>query len=165
MIVYEHQTKKFRLRTTDQTDVSLILSYIRKLAIYEKLEHVMKATESSLEISLFKDHRAEVIIAEYEEKPIGFALFFHNYSTFLGKANLYLEDLFIDPEYRHRGFGRMIFTYLAHLALERGCERCDWMCLNWNEPSIQFYKRLGAKPLADWITFRLDHEALIHLTQ
>ena len=165
MIVYEHQTKKFRLRTTDQTDVSLILSYIRKLAIYEKLEHVMKATESSLETSLFKEHRAEVIIAEYEEKPIGFALFFHNYSTFLGKANLYLEDLFIDPEYRHRGFGRMIFTYLAHLALERRRERFDWMCLNWNEPSIQFYKRLGAKPLADWITFRLDHEALIHLTQ
>lgn len=163
MILYEDREKHFRLRTTTRIDVGLILSFIRKLAIYEKLEHVMTATETSLHQSLFIDKRAEVILAEYQQKPIGFALFFHNYSTFLGHANLYLEDLFIDPEYRNRGFGRMIFMYLARLALERGCKRFDWMCLNWNHPSIAFYERLGAKPLSDWITFRLDEEGMKQL--
>ncbi len=165
MILLEDTHTHFRLRTTDIHDVSLILSYIHKLAVYEKLEHIMTATEETLRQSLFIDKRAEVIIAEYDEKPIGFALFFHNYSTFLGKANLYLEDLFIDPEFRNKGFGRVMFKYLAKLALERGCERFDWMCLNWNHPSISFYERLGAKPLSDWITFRLDHEGMKNLTK
>ncbi|HAX02562.1 MAG: GNAT family N-acetyltransferase [Tenericutes bacterium GWC2_34_14] len=164
MIVYQTEDKHFQIRQTTKNDIDLIYSFIYKLAVYEKLEHIMTATKVSLEHSLFDLKQAEVVIAEVDQKPIGFALFFHNYSTFLGKANLYLEDLFIDNEYRHQGYGKLMFKYLAKLAVERSCERFDWMCLNWNEPSIKFYQSLGAKPMSDWITFRLEGEALKSLS-
>jgi GNAT superfamily N-acetyltransferase len=160
MYLYTSEDKHFKLRSTTIDDVELILSFIRKLAIYEKLEPMMTATPMSIRRSLFELKQAEVILAEVDQKPIGFALFFHNYSTFLGKANLFLEDLYIDEAYRHKGYGKQIFAYLARLALERSCERFDWMCLNWNEPSIRFYQSLGAKPMDDWLTFRLDADAL-----
>lgn len=160
MIVYQTEDNHFQIRQTTKADIDLIYSFIYKLAVYEKLEHIMTATKTSLEHSLFDLKQAEVVIAEVDQKPIGFALFFHNYSTFLGKANLYLEDLFIDVEYRHKGYGKHMFKYLAKLAVERSCERFDWMCLNWNEPSIKFYQSLGARPMSDWITFRLEGDAL-----
>lgn len=157
--------KHFTIRMTTKSDADVIHSFIKKLAIYEKLEHVMTATVDHIEKSIFELHQAEVILAYYDEKPIGFALFFHSYSTFLGKANLYLEDIFIDDAYRKKGYGKLMFKYLARLAVERGCERLDWMCLNWNEPSIKFYKSLGAKHLDDWITFRLSGNDLEKLSQ
>lgn len=165
MILHEMQGTKFKIRSTEMVDSELILSFIHKLAIYEKCEHMMTATVEDLKDSLFERRQAEVVIAEYDGLPIGFALYFHNYSTFLGRGNLYLEDLYIDSEYRGRGFGKIIFKYLANLALNRGCHRMDWMCLNWNAPSISFYESLGAKPLADWVTYRLDYDALNRLVK
>lgn len=165
MILYQSKNQDFVIRSTEKMDAALILSFIHKLAIYEKCEDVMRATVKDLEVSLFELKQAEVIIAEYQHIPIGFALFFHNYSTFLGKGNLYLEDLYIDEAYRGKGFGKIIFKYLAQLALNRGCERMDWMCLDWNKPSRNFYESLGAKPLSDWITYRLDYHAINRLAK
>lgn len=162
---YQNHDEHFTIRMTTKEDTPIIYSFIKKLALYEKLEHVMTATIEKLETTIFELKQAEVILAEYDGKPIGFALFFHSYSTFLGKANLYLEDLFIDEAYRKKGYGRKMFQYLAKLAVERDCERLDWMCLTWNEPSIKFYQRLGAKHLNDWMTFRLAKDDLKHLAE
>lgn len=165
MILYQTKDKTLSLRSTTIEDSELILSYIHKLAIYEKCEDAMTATKSDIEKSLFIEKQAEVIIIEHHEIPIGFALYFLNYSTFLGKANLYLEDLFIDEVYRHKGYGKHVFKYLAYLALEKGCERMDWMCLTWNDPAKKFYESMGAKPMSDWVTYRLDHERIKGLTK
>lgn len=163
MILYQSENQNFKIRSTAKEDASLIFSFIHKLAIYEKCEDAMKATVSDLEVSLFELKQAEVIIAEYNDTPIGFALYFHNYSTFLGRGNLYLEDVYIDEVYRGQGFGKIIFKYLAQLARDRGCERMDWMCLDWNKSSINFYESIGAKPLSHWITYRLDKNAINRL--
>jgi len=149
------------IRAATEADIPLILQFIRDLAQYEKLEHKVVATEESLRRTLFGSPRfAEVIFAYVGEEAAGFALFFHNYSTFLGQPGIYLEDLFVKPEMRGRGIGKALLAHLARMAIERGCGRVEWAVLDWNAPSIDFYKNLGAVPLDDWITFRLTGEAL-----
>ena len=155
------QIPGFTIRFASERDVPLILQFIRGLAEYERLTHEVTATEELLRETLFGARRvAEVIIGEYEGEPVGFALFFHNFSTFLGRPGIYLEDLFVRPEMRGRGFGRMLLTYLAKLARERNCGRLEWSVLDWNEPAIDFYKRLGAVAMEDWTVYRLSGEAL-----
>jgi len=154
-----------KLRFAKIKDVPLILGFIRELADYEKMLHEVVATEEVLRESLFKRKMAEVIIGEYKGIPIGFALFFHNFSTFLGRPGIYLEDLYVKPEMRGMGIGRIILSFLAKLAVERKCGRLEWWCLDWNEPSIRFYKQLGAVPMDDWTVYRVDDQALNHLAR
>ena len=149
------------IRSATEADVPLILEFIRDLAVYEKLEHKVVATEDALRRTLFGNPRfAEVVFAEVDGKEAGFAIFFHKYSTFLAQPGIYLEDLFVKPEFRGRGLGKALLAHLAKLARERGCGRVEWAVLDWNTPSINFYKSLGAVPLSDWIVFRLTGDAL-----
>src|SRR5437016_4060715 len=151
----------FSIRPATAADVPLILRFIRDLAEYERLLDVCVATEAQLRESLFGARPyAEVVFACEDGVEVGFALFFHNYSTFLAQPGIYLEDLFVKPEMRGRGVGKALLAHLARLARERGCGRLEWAVLNWNTPSIDFYKGLGALPLSDWIVFRLTGEAL-----
>jgi GNAT superfamily N-acetyltransferase len=151
----------FTIRFAGEDDVPVILSFIKGLAEYEKLTHEVTATEALLSETLFGARRvAEVLIGEFQGEPVGFALFFHNFSTFLGRPGIYLEDLFVIPKMRGRGFGKMLLIYLAKIAAERSCGRVEWAVLDWNEPSIQFYKNLGAVPMEEWTVFRLTGEAL-----
>jgi GNAT superfamily N-acetyltransferase len=139
----------------------LILQFIRDLAEFERLLDQVTATEELIRSALFGNPPlAEALIGEMEGHPAGFALFFHNFSTFLGKPGLYVEDVYVDPAYRGRGLGRAFFLHLAALARERGCGRMEWAVLDWNERAITFYRNLGARPLEDWTLFRLDEEAL-----
>ncbi|WP_330389791.1 GNAT family N-acetyltransferase [Cellulosilyticum sp. I15G10I2] len=154
---------KFKMRFAGEEDSSLIMYFIKELAKYENLLDQVVATEEVLNEWLFKQKTAEVIIGEYEGKPIGFMLFFYNFSTFLGKAGIYLEDLYIEPGMRGKGLGKFMLQYLAQLALERNCGRLEWWCLNWNEPSINFYKHLGAVPMDEWTVYRVSGEALNQL--
>jgi len=140
--------------------VETIFNFICELALYEKLRDDVTATPEILMDSLFVKKQAEVIIAEEEGRALGFALYFHNFSTFKGKACLYLEDIFVKEEQRGRGVGKMLFKRLAQIAVERGCERFDWAVLDWNKPSIEFYKSLGAFPMDEWTVFRLTGESL-----
>jgi GNAT superfamily N-acetyltransferase len=150
-----------RVREASEGDVPLILTFIRELADYEKLSHEVVATEEGLRESLFAGRRyAEVLIAEHDGAPAGFALYFHNFSTFLGKPGIYLEDLYVRPEFRGSGIGRQLLVKLAHLALERGCGRLEWSVLDWNEPSIGFYRQLGAVAMDDWTVYRVSDDAL-----
>ena len=151
------------LRIAEEGDVALILSFIKELAQYEKMLNEVVATEETLHESLFIRKAAEVIIAEYNGVPVGFALFFHNFSTFIGKPGIYLEDLYVRPEMRGKGIGKILLTYLAKLAIDRNCGRFEWWCLDWNEPSIDFYKKIGAIPMDEWTTYRVHNEALINL--
>jgi len=149
--------------TATEADLSIILSFIKGLAEYEKLLDNVVATEEILRESLFGPKKyAEVVIARYGTEPVGFALFFHNYSTFLGRSGIYLEDLFVLPEFRKKGIGKALFTYLAKLAVERKCGRFEWAVLDWNKPAIGFYEKMGAVCLNDWRIFRLTGEALLH---
>jgi GNAT superfamily N-acetyltransferase len=156
---------EFQIRSANESDVKLILQFITDLGAYEKLSHAVVATEEKLLDTLFRRHFAEVVIGEYKGEPVGFALFFHNYSTFLGQAGIYLEDLYINPEMRGKGFGKSMLKYLAKLAIERDCGRLEWACLDWNEPSICFYKGLGAEALNDWSVYRLTGETLQALAE
>ena len=156
----------FKLRFATVHDVPLILSFIKQLADYEKLSHEVVATEDILRETLFGERKgAEVIIGEYKKEAVGFALFFHNFSTFLGRPGLYLEDLYIKPEMRGKDLGKIMLSYLAHLAKERGCGRLEWWVLDWNEPSINFYKSLGATAMDEWTVFRLTGETLETLAE
>jgi GNAT superfamily N-acetyltransferase len=150
-----------RIRAAALADVPLILSLIRELAEYEKLAHEVTGTEADLKTALFgaRPH-AECVIAELGGKPAGFALFFHNFSTFLAKPGIYLEDLYVKPDFRGKGVGRALLAHLASLALRRGCGRFEWAVLDWNEPAIGFYKSLGAKMMEDWKINRLTGKAL-----
>jgi GNAT superfamily N-acetyltransferase len=149
------------VRAATAQDVPLVLAFIRELAVYERLEHQVVATQADLTAALFGARPyAEVVFACLDGREVGFALFFHNFSTFLGKPGIYLEDLFVRPESRGRGIGKRLLAWLAALALERGCARLDWAVLDWNEPSIGFYKGLGAVALDDWMTMRLTGAAL-----
>lgn len=150
----------FSIRAAVENDVSLILQFIIELSEYEKLRHEVVATEEKLHESLFEKKMAEVLIAEFGNEPVGFALFFHNYSTFLGQPGIYLEDLYIKPEMRGKGFGKLLFRHVAKLAAERNCGRFEWACLNWNEPAIEFYTKQGAVPQNDWTVYRLTSEKL-----
>jgi GNAT superfamily N-acetyltransferase len=152
------------LRFAQESDVELVLGLVRGLAEFEKLAHEMAADAETLRRSLFADRRvAEVVIAEYGGASAGFALFFHNFSTFLGKPGIYLEDLFIKPEFRGKGIGREMLAFLAKLAVERDCGRLEWAVLDWNRRAIDFYKRLGARPMDDWTVFRLNGKKLHEL--
>ncbi len=150
-----------RLATID--DTPLILYFIKSLAAYEKMEHRLKVTEERLKDSLFNKKHAEVLLAFEHEKPVGFAVFFHTFSTFYGDANLYLEDLFIEESFRGKGYGKSLLKALSKIALQRQCEYLKWSCLDWNTPSIDFYKSLGAKQVNEWLYFSLDHDGLISL--
>ncbi len=155
-----------RLRPATEGDVPLILSFIRELAEYEKLRHEAVATEAQLRETLFGARPyAEVVLAELDAEPVGFALFFHNYSTFLGKPGLYLEDLYVRPEMRDQGIGRRLLVHLAGIARERGCGRMEWAVLDWNEPAIGFYRSLGAVPMDELSVFRVTGEALAALAE
>ena len=152
-------------RYANKNDVDLILYFIKQLAIYEKMENEVVATPEILEEWLFNKKIAEVIFAVEEEKDVGFALFFHNFSTFLGRGGIYLEDLFVLPEYRGKGHGKNLLKTLAEIAVERGCGRVEWCCLDWNKPSIDFYKSLGAVPMEDWIIYRLTGDSLKNMAK
>ena len=155
-----------RIESAQERDVPLILELIRGLAEYERLSDQVVATEAGLREALFgAQPSAEVIIAYADDRPAGFALFFHNFSTFLGRRGLYLEDLFVIPEFRRLGIGRRLLTELARIAVERGCGRFEWSVLDWNAPAIEFYKRLGARPLDDWTIFRVTGDALTRLAE
>jgi GNAT superfamily N-acetyltransferase len=153
-----------RIEAAREGDVPLILGLIRGLAEYERLSDQVVATEDGLREALFgAKPSAEVIIAHADDRPAGFALFFHNFSTFLARRGLYLEDLFVTPEFRRLGIGRRLLIELARIAVERGCGRFEWSVLDWNAPAIEFYKRLGARPLDDWTIFRMTGDALTQL--
>ncbi len=150
-----------RIRSGELRDVPLIAELIRGLARYERLEHEVVMTEEKLTGTLFGERQyAETLIAEDDSEPVGFALFFHNYSTFLGQPGIYLEDLFVVPEHRGAGIGRALLERLAQLAVDRGCGRLEWAVLDWNKDAIGFYERLGAKPNAEWTVYRLTGEPL-----
>lgn len=147
-------------RSAERKDVSKILFFIKQLAEYEKLANEVVATEEILNEWIFDKGRAEVIFAVADGKEVGFALFFHNFSTFLGRSGLYLEDLFVLPEYRGKGYGKGLLRKLASIAVERKCGRMEWVCLDWNKPSIDFYLSIGAEPMSDWTIYRLAGKTL-----
>jgi GNAT superfamily N-acetyltransferase len=149
------------IRPATRDDVPVVLEFIRDLARYERLEHEVSASETDLGEALFGERRfAEVVFACTDGEPVGFALFFHNFSTFKGRPGIYLEDLFVRPEARGRGIGKRLLVHLARTALERRCARLEWAVLDWNEPSIGFYRSVGAVPMDEWTTFRLTGDAL-----
>lgn len=152
-------------RNAQRNDVGLILQFIRELADYEKMLSEVVADEATLEEWIFDKQKAEVIFALEGEKEVGFALYFHNFSTFLGRAGIYLEDLYVKPEYRGKGYGKAILKKLASIAVERGCGRLEWWCSDWNKPSIDFYRSLGAEPMDDWTVYRIAGEALTNLAE
>lgn len=151
------------IRLAEPKDISLIYDFITLLADYEKMTNEVVASIESLKDWLFVKKVAEVIFIVEDEKEVGFALYFYHFSTFLGKAGIYLEDIFIKPDYRGRGFGKAVFKYLSSTAIQRGCGRLEWSCLNWNEPSIQFYLSLGAIPMDEWTVYRLTEEKMREL--
>lgn len=152
---------KFRFATKE--DVSLILDFIKELAEYEHMLDQVIATPELLSEWIFEKKKAEVIFVLEGDKEVGFALFFHNFSTFLGRAGLYLEDLFVLPEYRGKGYGKGLLKRLAEIAVERGCGRFEWWCLDWNKPSIDFYRSMGAEPMSDWTVYRIAGKTLEEL--
>lgn len=147
-------------RYAEESDTSLILQFVKDLAEYEKMLDQVVATEEMLKEWLFEKKTAEVIFAIADGKEVGFALFFHNFSTFLGRAGIYLEDLYVKPEYRGFGYGKALLKKLAQIAVERGCGRLEWWCLNWNQPSIDFYLSLEAQPMDDWTVYRIAGDTL-----
>lgn len=154
-----------QFRTATPNDVPLILYFIKELAVYEKMLDEVVATEEILTEWIFNKHSAEVIFVLHEGKEVGFALYFHNFSTFVGRAGLYLEDLYVMPEYRGMGYGKGLLRRLAQIAVERGCGRMEWVCLDWNKPSIDFYLSLGAQPMDDWTIYRLAGESLKQMAE
>ena len=152
-------------RFAEERDTPLILDFIKWLADYEQLLDQVVADEATLTDQLFRKKNAEVLFALEDGKEVGFALFFHNFSTFLGRSGLYLEDLFVLPEHRGKGYGKAILQRLAAISLERGCGRMKWWCLDWNQPSIGFYKSLGAETMSDWTVYRLTGEILRDLAE
>ena len=156
---------QFTLRKAQPGDAGLVLYFIKKLAEYEKLLDQVEADEETLHQSLFVKKAAQVLIAEEDGTPIGYALYFYNFSTFTGRPGLYIEDVFILPEHRGKGYGTQIFRRLANIALEEGCARMEWICLDWNEPSLQFYRNMGAVPMEEWTVQRLSEETLRKVAQ
>ncbi len=152
-------------RYATKSDAALILEFIRELAEYEKMLDEVIADEKLLKEWIFEKKKAEVLFALEDGKEVGFALFFHNFSTFLGRAGIYLEDLFVKSEYRGKGYGKAILKKLAQIAKERGCGRLEWWCLDWNKPSIDFYLSLGAEPMDEWTTYRITGETLDKLAE
>jgi GNAT superfamily N-acetyltransferase len=143
------------LRFAEEKDVPLILEFIRGLADYEHLLDTVRIKEADIKEFAFEKKLIEVVIGEYDGVPAGFTLFFHNYSTFAGRPGIFIEDLFVKPEFRGKGLGKTFFGFLAKIAAERNCGRMEWLCLDWNKSSIEFYKSQGAKPLDEWTTYRI----------
>ena len=155
--------KNTEIRFATDADTAIILGFIKALAEYEKMSDLVVADEALLREWIFEKKKAEVIFAVEDGKELGFALFFHNFSTFLGRAGIYLEDLFVLPEYRGRGHGKSLIRELAKIAVERGCGRLEWSCLDWNTPSIDFYLSLGAEQMSEWTVYRFEGERLVSL--
>ena len=155
----------FTIRFANKSDISLILRFIKELADYEKMLEEVVADEELLEKWIFDKNKAEVIFAVADGKEVGFALFFHNFSTFLGKSGIYLEDLYVMPEFRGRGYGKALIKKLAEIAVERECGRLEWWCLDWNKNSIDFYLSLGAEPMSDWTVYRVTGNNLTKLAE
>lgn len=152
------------IRPATHADVATILRFIRELAAYEREPDAVEATEASLALALFGEHpAAEAVIAEHGGDAIGFALFFHNFSTWTGRRGLYLEDLYVTPDARGQGAGRALLAHLARLALDRGCGRFEWSVLDWNTPAVEFYRKIGAAPMEEWTIQRVTGDALVHL--
>ena len=152
-------------RDAERKDVPLILQFIKEIAAYEKMSDQVIADETTLETWIFDKEKAEVFFVLEEGKEVGFALYFHNFSTFVGRGGIYLEDVYILPEYRGKGYGKSILKKLAAIAVEWGCGRMEWVCLDWNQPSIDFYLSLGAQPMSDWTLYRLTGDALAQLAE
>ena len=155
----------FEIRKAIEKDIPTIFDLIKKLAVYENLEKDVITSENELKENIFAKNFAKVLIAEENEKPVGFALYFYNFSTFVGKPGLYLEDLFVEPECRGKGYGKALLIELSKIAEAENCGRFEWSVLDWNTPSIEFYKSLGAKPLDEWTVFRLDKEGISKLAK
>ena len=152
------------IRSATLADVPTVLRFIRELAAYEREAHAVDATEASLSLALFGEHpAAEAVIAEEAGEAIGFALFFHNFSTWTGRRGLYLEDLYVTPDARGQGAGRALLAHLARLALDRGCGRFEWSVLDWNTPAVEFYRKIGATPMEEWTIQRVTGDALVTL--
>ena len=151
---------KLQFRFAEEKDIALILRFIKDLAEYEKMLNEVVATEELLNEWIFEKNKAEVIFVLEDNKEVGFALFFHNFSTFLGRSGIYLEDLYVKPEYRGKGYGKGLLKKLAQIAVERGCGRLEWWCLDWNKPSIDFYLSLDAEPMEDWTVYRIAGDTL-----
>lgn len=152
---YDTSVEGFKLRTVEEKDAELILDFIKKIALYEKMPEAVVATVDDIYNSVFVKKYCEVLIGELDGNPVGFALYYFSFSTFLGKSNLYVEDIFFDQEVRGKGIGSATFACLAKIAEEHDCGRMEWFCLDWNEPSIKFYKGLGAIPMSEWTIYRL----------
>ena len=153
------------VRNAERQDVPVSLQFIKELADYEKMLDEVVADEDTLETWIFDKQKAEVIFALEDGNEIGFALFFHNFSTFLGRSGIYLEDLYIKPAFRGKGYGKAILKKLASIAVERGCGRLEWWCLDWNKPSIDFYLSLGAEPMSDWTVYRIAGDTLVQMAK
>lgn len=156
---------ELEFRYAQEKDCGLILQFIKELADYEKLLSEVVATEALLQEWIFVQKKAEVIFALEDGQEVGFALFFHNFSTFLGRAGIYLEDLYVRPAYRSRGYGKALLKKLAQIAVQRGCGRLEWWCLDWNRPSIDFYRSLGAQPMDEWTVYRIAGDTLHKLAE
>ena len=155
----------FNIRKATPEDTPIIFDVIKKLAVYEKMENEVITSVDELRENIFTKNFSKVLLAEEEGKPVGFALYFFNFSTFVGKPGLYLEDLFVEPEYRGKGYGKKLFVELAKIAREENCGRMEWSVLNWNTPAIDFYKSLQAKPMDEWTVYRLDQKGITDLAE
>jgi len=160
----ETKMKGLKFKIATEQDIPVILDFIKQIAIYEKMLDKVSATEESLKESIFDNNRAEALLIEFNNEVIGYIIYFFNFSTFVGREGLYLEDLYIKPEYRGNGIGKKSFKLLVNIAKENKCERLEWTCLDWNEPSLKFYKSIGAKQMNEWIIHRLDKEAIDKIT-
>lgn len=156
---------KIEYRFAEEKDVALVLQFVKELAEYEKMLDEVVATEEMMKEWIFHKNKAEVIFALEDGAEVGFALFFHNFSTFLGRAGIYLEDLYVKPEHRGKGYGKGLLKKLAQIAVERGCGRLEWCCLDWNQPSIDFYLSLGAEPMEEWTTYRAAGDTLRNMAE
>lgn len=159
------ETKNFQIRQATEKDIPLIYQFIRDLARYEKMEELVECNEETLRKSIFEEKYSQVIIGEEEGVPVGFALYFFNFSTFTGRPGLYLEDLFVKEEYRGKGYGYGLLKKLASIAVEKDARRFEWWCLDWNTPSIEFYKSIGAVPMDEWTVYRIDGERLEEMAE
>lgn len=157
---FQTSVKGARIRMAQREDIPMVLGFVKELAQYERMSDEVVATEALFEEWMFERGVAQSLICEYEGEPVGIALYFHNFSTFVGRGGLYLEDLYIRPQMRGKGLGKALFRCLAQIALERGCGRMEWSCLDWNEPSIEFYRSLGARSMDEWTVYRLTGDQL-----